>query len=236
MTFYREECCQCMRSSKSVKQNYFFWGADPESDPVLPSSSKIIKTVFSLLCDFLSLKDDVNVPSKSNKQNNLGKKLFFVGILKVTDEKSRSQSWIRISLSEVRIRGSGSIPKCYGSRTLVTTRITGGLRVGGRIGCKMPIRMMLVTVRLQYVFVSKCSRTVSSEHLSRRWKEKSHWWLMTVVLFYCGNSNRANQNDSAGQGGDFSKRPVTNGWLKWFIMVTLKWHKTSTSVDEAMQN
>jgi hypothetical protein len=33
---------------------------------------------------------------------------FFVGVLKVTDEKSR----IRIGLSEVRIPGSRSVPKC----------------------------------------------------------------------------------------------------------------------------
>jgi|688.fasta_scaffold233934_1 hypothetical protein len=39
-------------------------------------------------------------------------KIFFVGIFKVTDEKSRIQSRIRIRWSEVRIQGSGSIPKC----------------------------------------------------------------------------------------------------------------------------
>jgi hypothetical protein len=37
------------------------------------------------LFDFLSLKNDVNVPSKSNKQ----KKLCFAVILKVNDENSR---------------------------------------------------------------------------------------------------------------------------------------------------
>jgi len=35
----------------------------------------------------LYLKNDVNVPSKSNKQNYL----FFVGVLKVADEKSRTR-------------------------------------------------------------------------------------------------------------------------------------------------
>jgi hypothetical protein len=35
--------------------------------------------------DFISLKIDINAPSKSNKQNQL----FFVGILEVTGEKSR---------------------------------------------------------------------------------------------------------------------------------------------------
>ncbi len=48
----------------------------------------------------------VNVPSKSNKQKKTEKKKeFFVGISKVTDEKSR----IRIPWSEVQIRGSESI-------------------------------------------------------------------------------------------------------------------------------
>jgi hypothetical protein len=40
---------------------------------------------------FVSLKSDVNVPSKSKKQKKLII-IFFVGVLKVTDEKSRS--WI----------------------------------------------------------------------------------------------------------------------------------------------
>jgi hypothetical protein len=48
------------------------------------------------LSDFLSLKNEVNVPSKSNKQ----KKLCFAGMLKVYDENSRirihpKMSWIR---------------------------------------------------------------------------------------------------------------------------------------------
>ncbi len=48
--------------------------------------------------DFLSLKNDINVPSKSNKQKNL-EKIIFVGILKVTDEKSRIQIPIRTKMS-----------------------------------------------------------------------------------------------------------------------------------------
>ncbi len=59
----------------------------------------LIPTVLWLLLDFLSLKNDVNVPSKSNKQENFIKNLFFVGILKVNDENSR----IRILLSEAWI-------------------------------------------------------------------------------------------------------------------------------------
>ena len=39
--------------------------------------------------DILSLKNDVNVPSKSNKQKNFFLNLFFVGVLKVNDENSR---------------------------------------------------------------------------------------------------------------------------------------------------
>jgi hypothetical protein len=41
------------------------------------------------LFDFLSLKNDVNVPSKNSKQKKCVKKLVFAGILKVNDENSR---------------------------------------------------------------------------------------------------------------------------------------------------
>jgi hypothetical protein len=60
---------------------------------------------------------DVNVPSKINKQKNLGKKLFFVGIVNVTGEKSRI--WVRIGKSVVWIPGSDFVLKCHGSGTLV---------------------------------------------------------------------------------------------------------------------
>jgi hypothetical protein len=60
--------------------------------------------------DFLSLKNAVNVHSKSNKQ----KKIVFVGILKANEENS----WIRIHESEAWI--PGSTPKCHGSATLVS--------------------------------------------------------------------------------------------------------------------
>ncbi len=52
-----------------------------------------ISTLWWLLYDFLFLKNDVNVPSKSIKQKKLEKQIFFVGVWKVTDKKS----WIRIS-------------------------------------------------------------------------------------------------------------------------------------------
>jgi hypothetical protein len=58
------------------------------------------------------LENDENVPSKRNKQKNFFLNLFFVGILKVPDEKSRILIWIRKSV--VRIPGSGSLPKCHG--------------------------------------------------------------------------------------------------------------------------
>ncbi len=66
------------------------------------------------LFDFLSLKTDVNVPSKSNEQKNFEKTYFFVCNLKATDEKSR----IRLRYSVVQIHGSGSVPKCHGSTKL----------------------------------------------------------------------------------------------------------------------
>jgi hypothetical protein len=50
---------------------------------------------FFLLYDFLSLKNDVNAPSKTNKEKNLDKKVIFVGSLKDTYEKSRNRILIR---------------------------------------------------------------------------------------------------------------------------------------------
>jgi hypothetical protein len=44
---------------------------------------------FVTLFDFLSLKNDVNLASKSNKQKKKCKKLVFAGILKVNDENIR---------------------------------------------------------------------------------------------------------------------------------------------------
>jgi hypothetical protein len=56
-----------------------------------------------------------------------GKKLFFIGVLKLKDENSRIQSRIRINWSEARILGygSGSVPQCHGSTTLALTIHTG---------------------------------------------------------------------------------------------------------------
>jgi hypothetical protein len=53
---------------------------------------------FVTLFDFLSLNNDVNVASKSNKQKKLCKKISFAGILKVNDENSRIRIRIRIRI------------------------------------------------------------------------------------------------------------------------------------------
>ncbi len=81
----------------------------------------LIPTVLWLLFDFLSLKIFVNVASKSNKQKTFFLNLFFVGVLKVNDENSKIRIRIRIHLSEVWIRGSGSgsTPTCHRSATLL---------------------------------------------------------------------------------------------------------------------
>ncbi len=84
---------------------------DPDTDPlvvwirILLSSFKNIKRnldsyYFATLFDILSLKNDANVPSKSNKQN-IFLNYLFVGILKVNDENSR----IRIQDPDPLVRG-----------------------------------------------------------------------------------------------------------------------------------
>jgi hypothetical protein len=73
-----------------------------------------IPTILRLLYDVSSLKNDVNVSSKSKKQQ----KIFFVAVLKGADENSRFQIriWSQIRESEVRIHGFGSesVPKSHG--------------------------------------------------------------------------------------------------------------------------
>jgi hypothetical protein len=49
-----------------------------------------------MFCNFLFLKNDVNVASKKNKQKNAEKNYFLFAILKVTDENSRIRIRIRI--------------------------------------------------------------------------------------------------------------------------------------------
>jgi hypothetical protein len=71
--------------------------SDPDPDPSI-IKQKELKTLdfycFVTFYDFLSVKNCINVSSKSNKQKNVGKKVF-VGIWKVTDEKSRIRIRIR---------------------------------------------------------------------------------------------------------------------------------------------
>jgi hypothetical protein len=52
-----------------------------------------------------------------NKQKNLEKKIYFVGIMKVTEEKSRIRIRISVSGFVSQWCGSGSVPKCHGSTT-----------------------------------------------------------------------------------------------------------------------
>jgi hypothetical protein len=75
--------------------------------------------------DFLSLKNDVTVASTSNTQ----KKNFLVAIMKVTDEIAGSGSGSGVGLesesgSVSQRSGSGSVPKCHGSATLLERAIT----------------------------------------------------------------------------------------------------------------
>jgi hypothetical protein len=53
-------------------------------------------------------------------QKVIRKKLFFVGILKVADENSRIQSWIRIS-KQVYGSKDPAVAKCHGSGTSKVT-------------------------------------------------------------------------------------------------------------------
>ncbi len=97
-----------MRSSLVVKASYCQCTScnGPGFDPSIKIPPPKKKNILWLLFDFLSMKTDVNVPSKNNKQKNFEKEnLFFVGILSATDEKSR----VRIRKSAVRTLGSGSV-------------------------------------------------------------------------------------------------------------------------------
>ncbi len=80
-----------------IRSDPLVGGIDPDPDLsiILLSSSKkvrktLIATVLWLFLDFLTLKkNDVNVPSTSNKQKNFFVNYFFVCVLKVCDENSR---------------------------------------------------------------------------------------------------------------------------------------------------
>ncbi len=60
----------------------------------------------------------VNVSSKSNKQKNLEKIVFSVGIFKVRTKIAGSDAR---SISPRHGSGFGSVPVCYGSATLPST-------------------------------------------------------------------------------------------------------------------
>ena len=102
-------------------------------------------------------------PRVSYKEKNM-KNLFF-GILKVTEERSRIR--IRIHYSEVRIRGSGSAPKCHGFPTLEFT-----------IGRNMNIPSVL--------------RLLSTRWKSR-WENDRAWESFIIHLTMKGDQKRQNR-------------------------------------------
>jgi hypothetical protein len=73
-------------------------GMNPDPDPALDpdrylssckNNKKNLESYYCVtLFDFLSLRSNVNVPSKTSR-NNCVKNLFFAGILKVNDENSK---------------------------------------------------------------------------------------------------------------------------------------------------
>ncbi len=99
-------------------------GMDPEYSWSFYHQAKTVRKPTVLwLPNFLLVKNDVNVPSKSNTHKTFFYNLFFVGVLNFIDENSRIQVQfrIRIHYSEAWIHGSGSgfAPKCHGSGTLL---------------------------------------------------------------------------------------------------------------------
>ncbi len=97
-------------------------------------AKKLIKTLTSAvqwLNEFLSLKTDINVPTESNEQKNLDKNLSVIGILEEKTpffcwhhgsrwrEESRIWTQIRKSSEKIQGSGSGSLPKCHVSGTLI---------------------------------------------------------------------------------------------------------------------
>ncbi len=90
---------------------------------ILPSNKKVWKnliyTISWLLFDFLSVKNDINVPSKNNKQKTSCKNFVLSASCQLRTKKSRIRVRNRIRKSVERISWSGSVPKCYGSTTLL---------------------------------------------------------------------------------------------------------------------
>jgi hypothetical protein len=82
-----------------------------DPDPSINKQKKVRTTLISTILwllfhffDFLSIKIDVNVPSKSNKQKILKQNVFFVGILSATEEKGEVGSGSTKSVVRIRIR------------------------------------------------------------------------------------------------------------------------------------
>ncbi len=79
---------------------------DPDLDPSINMEKKVrkilISTIFlNFFFDFLSVKTDVNVPSKSIRRKNLEKTLFLLPSCQPLLKKAGS-------------RESGSVSQCYG--------------------------------------------------------------------------------------------------------------------------
>ncbi len=89
----KSQCCGSGSESWSVGSIVYVFGTAGSGSfyhQVKIVRKTLIFTAKWLLFDFLPLKNDVNVPLKSNQQNNFKKK-FFVCILKVYDENSGSE-------------------------------------------------------------------------------------------------------------------------------------------------
>jgi hypothetical protein len=81
------------RPHRSVSQRYGSVSSHHQAKTVRKSLTSTVFNVLYLLYDFLSVKNDVNVPSKSKKQKTFG-------ILKVNDKKSKIRIRILISKSD----------------------------------------------------------------------------------------------------------------------------------------
>jgi hypothetical protein len=77
------------------------------------------------------LRTDVNVPSESNKQNKLEKDEFFVGILKVPDEKTR----------EKILNGNNPTINNNGVRYIIKNQVTNLVKLSFKRRRAGPLRM-----------------------------------------------------------------------------------------------
>jgi hypothetical protein len=85
----------------------------------------LISTIFDFFFDFVSMKSDVNVSSKSKKKKNVHFG-HLVSILSAIDEKQDPNPIRKLM---VRVRGSGSAPNCHGSTTLLFSMLFTVLRI-----------------------------------------------------------------------------------------------------------